>query len=59
MLTCKHKDDDDKPEHFQHGMCRACYIDYVKVSGGTTFAGGMDRRLSLAQKKRDFTNRKL
>ena len=39
VLTCKHKDDDDKPEHFQHGMCRACYIDYVKVSGGTTFAG--------------------
>ena len=40
VLTCKHKNDDDPPEHFQHGMCRACYIDYVKVSGGTTFAEG-------------------
>jgi len=54
-LTCKHKDDDDMPEHFQHGMCRACYIDYVKVSGGTTFAGGMDPPAFIAaQKKRDM-----
>ena len=55
VLTCKHKDDDDKPEHFQHGMCRACYIDYVKVSGGTTFAGGMDPPAFIAaQKKREI-----
>jgi transcription factor IIIB subunit 2 len=54
-LTCKHRDDDNMPEHFQHGMCRACYIDYVKVSGGTTFLGGMDPpAFTAAQKKRDM-----
>ena len=54
-LTCKHRDDDNMPEHFQHGMCRACYIDYVKVSGGTTFLGGMDPpAFTAAQKKREM-----
>jgi len=52
-LICKHKDDDNAPEVFQHGMCRACYIDYVKVTGGTTFIGGMDPPAFIAaQKKR-------
>jgi len=39
VLSCVHKDSENTP-HFAHGMCRACYIDYVRISGGSV--GGTD-----------------
>ena len=39
VLSCMHKDSDNTP-HFAQGMCRTCYIDYVRVSGGSF--GGSD-----------------
>ena len=38
-LTCAHKDHDGAA-HFAHGMCRACYVEYARVSGGAV--GGED-----------------
>ena len=38
-LTCAHKDHDGAT-HFAHGMCRMCYLEYARVSGGA--AGGED-----------------
>ncbi|CEG00123.1 Brf1-like TBP-binding [Ostreococcus tauri] len=39
VLSCVHKDSENTP-HFAHGMCRSCYIDYVRISGGSM--GGAD-----------------
>ena len=39
VLSCVHKDNENIP-HFAHGMCRACYVDYVRISGGSV--GGAD-----------------
>ena len=39
VLSCVHKDHEGVA-HFAHGMCRACYIDYARVSGGAQ--GGQD-----------------
>ena len=39
VLSCVHKDSENTL-HFAHGMCRACYIDYVRISGGSV--GGTD-----------------
>jgi len=53
VLSCVHKDSEDTP-HFAHGMCRSCYIDYVRVSGGSV--GGSDPPAFLraeAQRKGD------
>ena len=38
-LTCAHKDHENA-SHFAHGMCRACYLEYARVSGGAI--GGED-----------------
>ena len=38
-LTCAHKDHEGAA-HFAHGMCRACYVEYARVSGGAV--GGED-----------------
>ena len=38
-MTCAHKDHDGAA-HFAHGMCRACYVEYARVSGGAV--GGED-----------------
>ena len=38
-LTCIHKDHDGST-HFAHGMCRQCYLEYARVSGGAR--GGED-----------------
>mgnify|MGYP006131690415 CR=1 FL=1 len=38
-LTCAHKDH-ESATHFAHGMCRACYLEYARVSGGAI--GGED-----------------
>ena len=57
-LTCAHKDHDGAA-HFAHGMCRACYVEYARVSGGAV--GGEDppafkaaelKRKKLAQRNR-------
>ena len=39
VLSCVHKEDDNTP-HFALGMCRACYVNYVRISGGSI--GGAD-----------------
>ncbi len=38
-VTCLHKDEDGVI-HFASGMCRHCYVEYAKISGGQT--GGED-----------------
>ena len=39
VLSCVHKGSENTP-HFAQGMCRTCYVDYVRVSGGSV--GGSD-----------------
>ena len=51
VLSCVHKDSENTP-HFAQGMCRTCYIDYVRVSGGSV--GGSDPpAFSRAQVRKD------
>ena len=38
-MTCVHKDHEGAA-HFAHGMCRMCYVEYARVSGGSR--GGED-----------------
>ena len=50
-LTCVHKDHDGAT-HFAHGMCRQCYLEYARVSGGAR--GGEDPpAFQAAEAKRD------
>ena len=55
-LTCAHKDHDGAA-HFAHGMCRACYVEYARVSGGAV--GGEDPpafKAAELKRKRDNTD---
>ena len=50
-LTCIHKDHDGST-HFAHGMCRQCYLEYARVSGGAR--GGEDPpAFQAAEARRD------
>ena len=52
VLSCVHKEDDNTP-HFALGMCRSCYVDYVRISGGSI--GGADPPAFMrAQASRKF-----
>ncbi|GAB2262647.1 hypothetical protein Droror1_Dr00003644 [Drosera rotundifolia] len=33
-LLCVHKNEKDGKEHFAHGLCAACYKEFVELSGG-------------------------
>jgi transcription factor IIIB subunit 2 len=37
-LTCEHRDV-ETVQHFAHGMCRMCFVEYCQVSGGVHQAG--------------------
>lgn len=37
-LTCEHRDL-ETVQHFAHGMCRLCFVEYCQVSGGVHQAG--------------------
>jgi transcription initiation factor TFIIIB Brf1 subunit/transcription initiation factor TFIIB len=56
-LTCAHKDHEGAA-HFAHGMCRACYVEYARVSGGAV--GGEDppafKAAELKRKREDQAN---
>ena len=47
-LTCAHKDHDGAT-HFAHGMCRMCYLEYARVSGG---AAGVKIRRRFRRRRR-------
>lgn len=57
-IMCEHKD--MGVVHFAHGLCRGCYDEFVKVSGGMTggshppaFKRAEQKRLLEAKKKED------
>ncbi|XP_062117822.1 uncharacterized protein LOC133831505 [Humulus lupulus] len=39
-LLCQHKDSNEAPPPFAHGLCESCFRDFMEISGG--LSGGSD-----------------